>query len=289
MLSGKELSRLVTVKDEKTGKMESQIVRTPAIVASAMSSTVKDVNPENASRCFLINADESREQTRRIHEAQREKYSLERHYEKEKIVPEIIKKHHAAQRLLRKIFIVNPFGKELNFPDNLIRTRRDNSRFLDLIACVCFVRQYQKELKSKDGLEYIECGIEDYRIAYEIMVKGVLASTMQELTKSAIELYRALRKMAQNLAEKSGLKANEVNFTQRDIRENCGFGHSWIKQNLRILVDFEYIIVTRGGGARSKGIYRLTGDEEIHVLNLSAIPTPEEIEVKLGKLDKAGH
>ena len=59
ILSGKELSRLVTVKDEKTGKMESKIVRTPVIVASVMSSTGYSINPENTSRCFVINTDES--------------------------------------------------------------------------------------------------------------------------------------------------------------------------------------------------------------------------------------
>ncbi len=52
ILSGKELSRLVTVKDEKTGKMESKIVRTPVIVASVMSSAGYSINPENTSRYY---------------------------------------------------------------------------------------------------------------------------------------------------------------------------------------------------------------------------------------------
>ncbi len=36
-VSGKELSRLVTVKDPVTGKMQSRVVRTPVIVSSVMS------------------------------------------------------------------------------------------------------------------------------------------------------------------------------------------------------------------------------------------------------------
>jgi len=281
MLSGHELSRLVTVKDEKTGKMESTIVRKPVVTASVMSSTVHGVNPENASRCFVINTDESREQTRRIHESQRQKYSLERYHEKEKVIPEIVKKHHAAQRLLRKLLIVNPFGKFLNFPDNQMRTRRDNDRFLDLIACVCFLRQYQKTVKWEGLTEFIECDLEDYGIAFEIMVKSVLTSTMRELPKSALELYKALREMASKAAVKSGIKPNESSFTQREIRETTDYGQSWIKQNLRILVDFEYIVLVRGGGVRSKGVYRIREDEEIGKLNLSAIPTPDEIAIKM--------
>ncbi len=285
ILSGKELSRLVTVKDEKTGKMESKIVRTPVIVASVMSSTGYSINPENTSRCFVINTDESREQTRKIHEIQRQKYTLSRHFEKASVIPEIIKKHQAAQRLLRKMLVVNTFGGFLNFPDNLMRTRRDNDRFLDLIACVCFLRQYQKPVKWEGLTEFIECDIDDYRIAYNIMINGILASTMLEMSKSALELYEALRDMAVKLSKKSNLKPNEVNFTQREIRENTGFGQSWIKQNLRVLVDFEYISIQRGGGERTKGFYRIREDEEIRKLNLSMIPTPEEIQEKIKNTD----
>ena len=67
MLSGKELSRLVTIKDPETGKMQSRVVRTPVIVSSVMSGTMSAINPENASRCFVVNADESKAQTERIH------------------------------------------------------------------------------------------------------------------------------------------------------------------------------------------------------------------------------
>ena len=60
MLSGKELSRLVTIKDPETGKMQSRVVRTPVIVSSVLSGTNHAQNPENASRYFVVNADESR-------------------------------------------------------------------------------------------------------------------------------------------------------------------------------------------------------------------------------------
>jgi hypothetical protein len=59
MLSGKELSRLVAVKDEKTGVMKSRSVKKPVIVSAVMSGTNSAINPENASRCFVIAADES--------------------------------------------------------------------------------------------------------------------------------------------------------------------------------------------------------------------------------------
>ena len=204
MLSGKELSRLVAVKDEKTGVMKSRSVKKPVIVSAVMSGTNNAINPENASRCFVIAADESREQTRRIHLSQRQKHSLERYAAKEKEIPEIVRMHHAAQRLLKKVRVVNPFAQYLDFPDSLMRTRRDHDRFMDLIACVCFVRQYQKEEKESNGtcaersrgIEYIECDLADYDVAYEIMTKGVLSTTMREMTRGTIEFYEMLRSFA---------------------------------------------------------------------------------------------
>jgi hypothetical protein len=86
MLSSKELTRLVTLKDEKTGKLKSELVKKKVIVSTVLSTTNHRINPENASRYFIINADESREQTRKIHELQRNDYSLERYYEKTNVI-----------------------------------------------------------------------------------------------------------------------------------------------------------------------------------------------------------
>jgi hypothetical protein len=100
---------------------------------------------------------------------------------------------------------------------------------------------------------------------------------MVELPKSAQELHAALRSLAKKQAEGLGIEPHEVSFTQRDIREKTEFGQSWIKQNLRSLVEYEYVTVTRGGRERSKGIYRLRADEPLHELNLAMIPTPDRM------------
>jgi len=281
MLSGKELSRLVTLKDPKTGALESRLVKTPALVSCVMSTTRPNINPENASRFFVINTDESRTQTRRIHEIQRKKYTLLRYQEKEKLIPEIIRKHHAAQRLLGKVVVVNRFAFMLDFPDMLMRTRRDHDRFIDLIACVCFFRQFQKQRQEAEGLAYVDCDLEDYKIAYDIMIHGVLASTMVELPKSAVELYEELRLLAKERAKKEKLEVKEVSFTQREVREKTGLGHSWIRENMRKLVEYEYVGMSGGRQRGERGSYRLKGDEEIHAVNLSMIPSPAEIQKRM--------
>ena len=288
MLSGHQLSRMVTIKDEKTGKMVSQNVKSEVIVSAVMSSTSYEVNPENASRCFLVNADESGEQTTRIHQAQRDKYSLSRYYERKHKVPEIVGKHIAAQRLLRNILIINPFGRYLDFPASLVRTRRDHDRFIDLIACVCFLRQFQTEDRlgedphTQEHFEYVECDVTDYRIAYRIMVNGVLSSTFAELPKSVVAFYEELRGLFHEAAGENDLKPLEVSLSQREIRKRIKWiGSESVKKYLRKLAEYEYLQVAQGGSRGMRNSYRLVADEPMERLDYSMIPSPEEIEKRM--------
>jgi energy-coupling factor transporter ATP-binding protein EcfA2 len=283
MLSGKELSRLVTIKDPETGTMKSTVVRTPVIVSSVMSSTSYAINPENASRCFMINTDESKAQTERIHEYQRSKYSLDRVTHGAAAKDEIIRTHQTAQRLLQNRVIVNEFAPLLDFPSTLMRLRRDHDRFLDLIASVCFLRQYQKQVQRLGSLAYIACDLIDYAVAYRIMVEAVLSSTLRELPKGAQLLYDEMRKLARTEAKRQDLSIFEVNMTQRQIREVSGFAQTWVRENLRSLVDFEYVLVNRGGQERSKGFYHLKEDGDIKTVDVSMIPSPQEMATRLSK------
>jgi DNA primase len=281
MLSGKELSRLVTIKDPETGKMQSRVVRTPVIVSSVLSGTNHAINPENASRCFVVNSDETRAQTERIHERQRQKYSLERLATAQGAAATIVRTHQAAQRLLTKRQIVNDFAPLIGFPTSLMRSRRDHDRFLDLIACVCYLRQYQKREERAGSVEFIRCDLEDYRVAYRIMLEGVMSSTVRELPAGAVGLYSELRSWVGNEARRQKLRAEEVSFTQRQVREITGLGHTWIKYSLRQLVDYDYLAIARGGSERSRAYYRLREDAEIKGIDLSMIPTPEAMEERL--------
>lgn len=282
MLSAHHLSRLVTLKDPKTGKMVSQNRSNKVIVSAVMSSTNYKINPENASRCFVINTDESKEQTGRIHRRQKSKYSFDRYLTKKQEIPGIIKKHYAAQRLLKKILIINPYSRVLKFPDNLVRTRRDHDRFIDLIASVCFLRQFQKEVKikreGKEEIPYIECDVEDYRISYKIMVNSVLKSTYAELPKSLISFYEELRLLYKKEAEEQRISVVDVRLTQRIIRKSItSIGSESVKKYIRKLVSLEYLLVAGGHFKGGRFSYQLVADEGIATMDYSMIPTPEQI------------
>ena len=295
MLSGNRLSRLVTMKDEKTGELITKLYKKDVIVASVTSTTRNDINPENASRYFLINADESREQTKRIFEAQRQKYTLSRHYAKAEQIPAIISKHHAAQKLLQKRLIVNPIAPFMDFPDGLMRLRRDHDRFIDLMAVICFLRQYQKPIQTDimDGkkLEYIECDDTDYITAREFIVSGMLSSTLDELPKSVKRFYDEFREICRNKGREANLKVTEAEVQQRDIRKRIDWlGIESIKKYLRILVRYEYIVLRIGGNRGQRFAYSLAADEPIENIDISMIPTIEEIRGKMAirKVGKSG-
>jgi hypothetical protein len=266
------------------------------IVSAMMSSTRADITAENSSRCFLINADESGEQTARIHQVQRGKYSLARHFQRTGALPRIIATHHAAQRLLRSLLIVNPFAECLDFPRSQVRMRRDHERFVDLIACVCFLRQYQKEVRrtrdpaSGQEAAYIECDLEDYRIAYRIMTGAVMGSTYAELPRSMADFYEELRSLFRQRARQVGLKPLEVRLTQREVRKTLqGLGIDAVKRYLRRLVALEYLQLVHGGERGTRYSYQLVADEPMDRLDYSMIPSPDAIERLLGrKTGKSG-
>ena len=73
--------------------------------------------------------------------------------------------------------------------------------------------------------------------------------------------------------------------TQRDIREGAEHSQMFVKRYLKVLVDYEYIRVSGGGKRGTRQSYRLAADEDIHLLDISMIPTPEEMARRLKDKD----
>ena len=112
-----------------------------------LTTTAIDIDEELLNRCLVLTVDEDREQTQAIHRLQREQQTLEgllARQERE----EILKLHRNAQRLLRPLFVVNPYARELTFLDSQTRTRRDHTKYLTLIRAIALLHQYQRPVKT---------------------------------------------------------------------------------------------------------------------------------------------
>jgi DNA primase len=286
MQSENELSRLVTLKDPKTGELNSREIRHRVRIAFMMSSTALYLNPENASRCLVLHVDESAEQTERVLKKQRHKRTFKGHLEEIHTIPEIIKKHRAAQRLLEKIPVFNPFAPHLTFPKIRTTMRRAQEQFLILIDCSCLLRQLQKQKVEKTDPETgktvtgIECDVEDYRISYELFTKGVLSINFNDLPQGTKVLYEEIRSLCRLEAKKEKVEPTQVSFIQKQIREHTGLSGEFIKKHLRILVEYEYIQLVGGKRHGTRFSYRLREDAAIGGLDVSMIPTPEEMKLK---------
>jgi hypothetical protein len=163
----------------------------------------------------------------------------------------------------------------------MMRTRRDNERFLDLIASVAFLRQYQKgEASDEHGHHYVECDLTDYTIAYRIM-SAILPLTLSNFPRAASDLYASFRSLAKRRAEKEGLSAFEVVITQRELREVTGLSQLIVKRGVRTLCDYEYLVEVGSFQRGSRRGYRLLEDQELSLVDLSAIPTPEELSASI--------
>jgi len=283
MQSEGEISRLVTVKDEKTGEMRAQLIRKKVRMSFMVTSTALHLNPENASRCIILTADESKTQTHKV----QQRLGFNHNFEGVIINPEetkkIIKKHHAAQLLLKKVFVYNPYCNHIKFPAARPSMRRAFEQFLTMIDTICYLRQMQKadvtRTNPATGEEIVcrVCDLTDYRIAYNLFKQGILKNSGFDIPTGTRKLHEAIREMVRDQAKEQNLKVNEVSFIQKNLREYTQLGGEFIKKHIRILVNYEYLEVLGGRRHGTRYAYRLREDRPIEEMDISMITTPDEL------------
>jgi DNA primase catalytic core len=265
-------------KDEKTGKLLTQEYSVEGPVAVLLSTTSVNVDEELQNRCLTLTVDESREQTQRIHAAQRERETVDGLLRKER-GDRLTRLHQNAQRLLRPLKVANNYAPYLTFVDGQTRTRRDHVKYLTLIRAVTLLHQYQRPIKVKDGVEYIETTLEDIALANRL-AHQVLGRTLDELPPQTRNLLRELEKLVRKEAKERGLRPSEVRFTRREVREATGWGNTQLKVHLGRLEDLEYLQVHRlaqGRGTAYELLYRGEGREgEPFLLGLTEVEALRE-------------
>ena len=186
-----ELTIASTGKDEQ-GRMKTEEYHVEGPVMIFLTTTAVDIDEELLNRCLVLTVDESREQTKAIHDLQREAETfagLKRKVERE----QILQVHRNAQRLLQPLHVVNPYAQQLTFLSDRTRTRRDHVKYLTLIRSIALLHQKQRPLKEKDGLHYIEVTLQDIAAA-NTLAHEVLGRSLDELppqTRRLLELVKS--------------------------------------------------------------------------------------------------
>ncbi|MCP4373720.1 MAG: toprim domain-containing protein, partial [Deltaproteobacteria bacterium] len=153
-----------TGKDAMTGTMSTAENTVEGPVVFIITTTAVDIDAETASRFLFMSLDESTKKTEKILEKQREKHTMEGLMNKLSL-EKIIKKHHTANRLLKPLYVINPYSKLLTFTTKSIRVHREHDKYLNLIVAVAYLFQYQREIKKTQHkgkqIEYITVKIAD--------------------------------------------------------------------------------------------------------------------------------
>ncbi|MDP2691040.1 MAG: hypothetical protein Q8O95_01380, partial [bacterium] len=135
LITAKELVIEATIKDVYTGKLTTMTNTVKCNTAVFKTTTNPESNPETKTRFIILSVDESRAQTQRILEYQRESETPQGYLKKlERDL--ITTKHRNFQRLLKPITVLNPYAKLLTYLDDRMSVRRDHPKYLQLIKAI---------------------------------------------------------------------------------------------------------------------------------------------------------
>jgi DNA primase catalytic core len=242
-----------TGKDPATGRLLTHQYRVEGPVMIFLTTTAIDLDEEMLNRCLVLSVNEDRAQTQAIHRVQREAQTLEGLLQR-RDRSTILAVHRNAQRLLKPVFVANPYARELTFLDSQTRTRRDHMKYLTLIRSIALLHQYQRPRKRVEHrgrmVEYIEVTVNDIAVANRL-AHEVLGRSLDELPPQTRRLLLAIDTMVTAECERQKMVRSDYRFSRRDVREATGWGDTQLKIHLHRLEEMEYLLAHRGGRGQS--------------------------------------
>ena len=235
------------VKDPDTGELTTRTHRVEGPVQLMLTTTKTLVDDELANRCLVLTVSEDAEQTGSIHDRQRLAQAWAG-LETKAARRALATRHQNAQRLLRPLVVINPYADRLRFTTARVRARRDHQKYLDLIASVTLLHQYQRRRETRTiGGETIEAVLVD---VYDIAVANELAHVL--LGQSLDELSGPARAFLQRLDAHVDAEAARTQSARRDVALGCrqlsqafDLAQSSVRRLLAELVQYEWLTVER--------------------------------------------
>jgi hypothetical protein len=242
-----------TGKDPATGRLLTHQYRVEGPVMIFLTTTAINLDEEMLNRCLVLTVNEDREQTQAIHRVQRQAQTLEGLLARRER-DAILTVHRNAQRLLKAVFVANPYARELTFLDSQTRTRRDHMKYLTLIRSIALLHQHQRPRKAVEHrgrtVEYIEVALADIAVANRL-AHEVLGRSLDELPPQTRRLLLAVDAMVTAECERLKMERPDYRFSRRDVRAFTGWGDTQLKIHLHRLEELEYLLIHRGGRGQS--------------------------------------
>lgn len=191
MLSGGELRKAIPVK-LPDGGFETKVLFQPGPIAFVESTTRARLFDEDANRCLLLSTNESEEQTAMIIDA-----AAAAAEEEQPDTAAIVLRHHALQRMLRRVKVRVPFARALGkfVPRKRPEARRAFHHILAMIQSVALLHQRQRTSgEVRDG-DVIAATIQDYVIARRLLESPLGRSLGGSLTDAVARFGWRLAKL----------------------------------------------------------------------------------------------
>ena len=242
-----------TGKDPATGRLLTHQYRVEGPVMIFLTTTAIHLDEELLNRCLVLSVNEDREQTQAIHRVQREAQTLAGLLRKRER-DAILAVHRNAQRLLKPVFVVNPYAQELTFLDSQTRTRRDHMKYLTLIRSIALLHQWQRPHKTVEHrgreVEYIEVTVDDIAVANRL-AHEVLGRSLDALPPQTRRLLLMIDEHVTAECGRLKIERADYRFSRRDVRAFTGWGDTQLKIHLHRLEEMEYLLPHRGGRGQS--------------------------------------
>jgi hypothetical protein len=168
MLESGWLRKALPIKGDD-GKFVTHLIEQQGPIAYLESTTLGTIFDEDKNRCLLLASDDSAAQTRRILDAVGQRYANPISSTE---TSEIVARHHAAQRLLRRVVVRIPFAPAIaaSMPTDRPESRRAISQCMGVVQAIALLRQFQRCQKPEHGA-VVDAVIEDYVIARAMLLE----------------------------------------------------------------------------------------------------------------------
>jgi DNA primase len=151
--------------------------------------------------------------------------------------------------------VVIPWADQLQFRHDQTRMRRDHAKYLALIAASALLHQYQRGKKTKtvggQTIEYIQATQEDAQLANRLAAE-VLGQSLDALLPQTRQLLALIDDYVCRQARRQRKARGLIRFTQRQLREQLGWGDFQVRRHLARLVQLEYVLAHRTGNGNQR-------------------------------------
>jgi len=230
-----------TLMKDDSGRTSVFQPKTEGPVATLSAGTgLLETTDEEASRVLELAMDESRDQTERVLEHQREEATADS-FERKRLIPDIIELHHDFQRLLRPLEVKNPYARLLRIQAERQSARRDNMRLLGIIQVITLLRQMQRKmLHHPDGGAYIESTVEDVLDGVQLAAQ-YLGRSLDELPANTCDFLKMFHARVQELARERKMEPEQIHLSRMDLARLTGLSPGQAYRHLKQLVEMEYV------------------------------------------------